>query len=261
MPDAPAALVLAAGFGTRLRPLTDLRPKALCPVGGVPLLDHALDRVAEVTAGGRVAVNVHHHRQQLEEHLAGRDVHVSVEEPEPLGTAGAVANLRDWLDGAPVLVVNADAWCDIPLARLVDGWDGRRVRILVLEQPGDLGAATFAGASLLPWPVIERLRVEPAGLYEVVWRSAMERGEVDLVAAEGTFVDCGTPERYLLANLLASDGENVVGAGAVVRGRLEQSVVWDGAQVDVGEHLVRSVRATGGVTVGPLDVSLPARRP
>src|SRR2546425_8932391 len=80
-----AAVVLAAGAGTRLRPLTWLRPKALCPVENVPLVDLAVGSARTVT--GAVAVNVHHGRAALESHLAGR-VHLSIEEPEALGTAG-----------------------------------------------------------------------------------------------------------------------------------------------------------------------------
>ena len=83
-----AAVVLAAGAGTRLRPLTWLRPKALCPVENVPLVDFAIGWARAVTSA--VAVNVHHGRQLMESHLSGR-VHLSVEEPEVLGTAGGVA--------------------------------------------------------------------------------------------------------------------------------------------------------------------------
>ena len=76
--DGVVGIVLAAGAGTRLRPLTLERPKALCPVGDVPLVDLAVDRVAPFV--GAVAVNVHHGRDQLEPHLFARgDVHVSVE--------------------------------------------------------------------------------------------------------------------------------------------------------------------------------------
>src|SRR5256885_11177075 len=99
MPEL-AAVVLAAGAGARLRPLTDLVPKALCPVNNVPLIDMALERVRSVSE--HVAVNVHYRRQQLERHLAGRGVHLSAEEPEALGTAGAIGNLRDWIDGRPL---------------------------------------------------------------------------------------------------------------------------------------------------------------
>src|ERR671916_1379534 len=121
MADSLAAVVLAAGAGTRLAPLTSVRPKALCPVGDRPLVDSALDRVEAVVGAGpdRVAVNAHAHHAQLETHVAGR-ASVSVEEPVALGTAGAVAHLRPWLDGRPALVVNADAWAPGDLGPLVE---------------------------------------------------------------------------------------------------------------------------------------------
>src|SRR5436305_3997812 len=95
-----AAVVRAAGAGTRLRPLTRLRPKALCPVDNVPLVDLAIGWARTVTSA--VAVNVHHGRAAMESHLAGR-VHLSVEETQALGTAGGVANLKDWIDGRSAL--------------------------------------------------------------------------------------------------------------------------------------------------------------
>ena len=86
--DEVVGVVLAAGAGTRLRPLTSERPKALCPVGDVPLVDLALGRLSPLV--GAVAVNVHHGRAAMEAHLADRpDVHLSLEEPVALGTAGA----------------------------------------------------------------------------------------------------------------------------------------------------------------------------
>src|SRR3546814_13342689 len=88
-----AGVVLAAGAGTRLRPLTLLRPKVLCPVGNVPLIDLALARLGSV---GSVAVNVHHGRAMLDAHL-DPGVHRSYEE-SLLGTAGALGQLRGWLD-------------------------------------------------------------------------------------------------------------------------------------------------------------------
>ena len=119
-----AAVVLAAGEGRRLRPLTTLRPKALCPVGNVPLLDGALDRVGRHS--DHLAVNAHHLAQQVRDHLSDRrDVRLSVEDPVALGTAGAIGNLRAWLGGRHVLVHNADAWMTDPLDTLLDGWSGR----------------------------------------------------------------------------------------------------------------------------------------
>ena len=74
--------MLAAGAGTRLRPLSRFRPKALCPVGNTPLADLSLARVARLTGDGpvHVAVNAHHHSEQIAEHVDGR-AHVSIEEP------------------------------------------------------------------------------------------------------------------------------------------------------------------------------------
>src|SRR5882724_6256160 len=121
MPDSIAGVVLAAGTGDRMRPLTRLRPKVLFPVGHELLVDHALRRFDGITTS--LAVNAHHHRDQVEAHLAGR-VHISVEEPVPLGTAGALGALRPWIDGRPCLVANGDTWCPDTLAALVEGWDG-----------------------------------------------------------------------------------------------------------------------------------------
>lgn len=240
-----AGVVLAAGAGTRLRPLTDERPKALCPVAGVPLVDLALDRLGTIT--DRVAVNLHHGRHRLADHLEGR-AHLSVERDRVLGTAGALGHLRDWIDGAPTVVVNADAWCPGGLEHLVAGWDGRRVRILV-PGGGRFGPRVPVAAALLPWYAVEPLVAEPTGLYEVCWAPADAVGALEVVAHPGPFVDCGTPAEYLRANLSASGGDPVIGVGAVVEGAVARSVVWDGAQVTAGERLAGAVRTTGGATV------------
>jgi NDP-sugar pyrophosphorylase family protein len=245
----PAAVVLAAGAGTRLRPLTWVRPKALCPVANVPLVDLVLDQVAGVTRS--VAVNVHHGRALLESHVAGRGVHLSVEEPEALGTAGALGQLRPWIDGRAALVANADAWREGGLGVLTEGWDGERVRLLVVDDParGDFGRWRYAGAALMPWSVVRELPAEPAGLYETSWASLAAEDRLDLVPLEGRFIDCGTVSDYLAANLAASGGASVVGEGAVVDGELTRSVVWPGGVVGRDEHLVDAVRVWDWMTV------------
>jgi N-acetyl-alpha-D-muramate 1-phosphate uridylyltransferase len=252
MGDSLAALVLGAGAGARLRPLTRLRPKVLCPVAGVALVDHALARVAAVigTDPVRVAVNAHHRAEELAEHLAGR-VHVSREPgEEALGTAGAVGALRGWLDGRGVLVVNGDTWSTVPLAPLLEGWDGERVRVLV---PGSGGAPLVPGApvagSLVPAADAARFPAEPLGLSNGLWWPAQEEGRLEVVDAAGALVSCDRPADYLRANLLASGGRSVVGEGAVVHGTLVRSVVWPGAVVHRGETLVDAIRADARVTV------------
>lgn len=246
MRDRPAAVVLAAGLGTRLRPLTDVIPKPLCPVANVALVDWTLERVAVVADD--IAVNVHAGRQQMEDHLAGRDVHLSFEDDEPLGTAGALARLRDWVDGRAVAVANADAWHCFDLRVLVEGWDGERPRLLVVEDPvrADFeGRWRYVGSSLLAWHHMAGLAPVPSGLYESVWAHT----ELDLVPVDGAFFDCGTPSDYLAANLCASGGASVVGAGAVVEGELVRSVVWPGGVVRAGERLVESIRVGTDLTV------------
>lgn len=245
---ALAAVILAAGAGRRLRPLTALRPKPLCPVGNVALVDHAIARARSL--GLPVAVNVHHGREQMETHLAGR-VHLSIEEPAVLGTAGAIGKLRDWIDGRDVLVLNADAWHADDLRGLLDGWDRRRVRLLTVADPGrgDFGAQRYTGAGLLPREVVATLQPIRSGLGELVFGPLHAAGHLDLVWSAAPFFDCGTVADYHAANMASSGGDNVVGEGAVVLGRIERTVVWPGATVAAGESLADAVRADGGLTV------------
>lgn len=265
------AVALAAGAGRRLAPLTATVPKPLCPVGGVPLIDLAIDRVRPVVR--EVAVNVHHGRASLERHLRERgDVHVSVEPDVALGTAGGVAALRDWIDGRPVVVVNGDGWSPDPMPDLTAGWDGSTVRVLVVDDDRLLDDSLVAGC-LLPWSVVAALPVLPSGLFETAWRDARERGRLEVVRSTGPFVDCGTPARYLDANLRAADlaggslvaadavvaegvriERSVIGRGTRIRADVVDSVVWDGQSVEVGEPLFRSI-LVGPSTIVPVDAA------
>jgi MurNAc alpha-1-phosphate uridylyltransferase len=241
-----AAVVLAAGAGKRLRPLTLIRPKPLCPVGDTTFLDLALDRVRPHVPGGAISVNAHHLAEQIAAHVGDR-VHLSVEAPEALGTAGAIGALRGWLDGRDVLIANGDVVLHPApaLAEFVSGWDRERPRLLVVEAGGERadfdGRWRFAGVSLLPAAMAASLPAEPSGLYEVLWR----RTPLDLVTTTAHYVDAADPSAYLRANLLLSGGESVIGSGATVDGHVERCVVWPGATVLAGERLVEMVRARG----------------
>jgi MurNAc alpha-1-phosphate uridylyltransferase len=256
MPETPppgpteldiCAVVLAAGEGARLRPLTRVLPKPLCPVAGAPLIDHAIERARSATAA--VAVNVHHAREAIEAHLDGR-VHVSVEEPEALGTAGALGRLRPWIDGRATLVLNGDTWCPGSLAALVADWDGTRVRLALAGQDDRLRLrpTSRVAAALMPWGEVAELPPVPAGLYEASWR-ALAADRIEVLRWDGPCLDCGTPARYLAANLAASGGASVIGPGVPVDGEVVRSVVWQGARVRAGERLVEAVRASDDVTV------------
>lgn len=248
-----AGVALAAGRGERMRPLTDVVPKVLMPLDGSTLLDLALGRLEPHAGTGpdHVAVNAHYLADQVVRHVGGR-AHVSVEQPQALGTAGALGLLRDWLDGRAVLLTNADVYQPEGLASLVDGWDGERCRLLVTPaEPGrridfrlpDGTGCRYVGSCLLPWAAVRGLEATPSGLYEVLWRDLDAERRLDLVRTDEVSIDCGTPGDYLAANLHASGGCDVVGAGAVVEGALERSVVWPGAYVGPDEHLVDTVRA------------------
>src|SRR5262245_62534079 len=149
-PTDVCAVVLAAGEGARLRPLTRLRPKVLCPVGDDTLVDLAIARACTaVGPDGAVAVNVAHRREEVEAHLAGA-VHSSVEEGEALGTAGALGLLRPWIDGRGVLVLNGDTWAPGDLSSVVAGWDRTRIRVLVSGEDRLTPESRIAG-SVMPW--------------------------------------------------------------------------------------------------------------
>lgn len=259
-----AAIVLAAGEGSRLRPLTLMRPKALCPVGNIPMLDRALALLDEVGLSGpdQVAVNACWLGDQIAEHVGDR-VHLSVEK-ELLGSAGSVGHLRDWVAGRPVLVMNADAYFsgDVELSALLDGWDGDRLRMLGQRHvgvAGEFGAYDFAGMSLLPAATAAALPPDHGDLVRLAWRPAEAEGTLDVISLHGLYLDCGTPRSYLHANLLevedtlvAADAtvtgtvsRSVVGAGAIVRGDVRDSVVWPGAEVGAHEQLSRVIRAPG----------------
>lgn len=117
MSDAPkTAMVLAAGLGTRMRPLTDDRPKALVEVGGQALIDHVLRRLGE-SGVERAVVNVHWFAERLESHLAARphgpEILISDERAELLETGGGLKKAAALLGSDPVFVANIDSvWTD-----------------------------------------------------------------------------------------------------------------------------------------------------
>lgn len=243
-------VALAAGSGNRLRPLTDELPKALCPVDGVPLVDLALQRLQSLGIAD-LAVNVHAFPDAVRAHLGDR-VFLSFEEPEALGTAGALGALKPWIDGRATVVTNADAYLSGSVGPVLAGWDGSSIRLGVVEDPSRpdfAGRWRYAGTCVLPWSDVVQLAAVPSGLYEVCWRAAEAAGRLELVPLSSPFVDCGTPADYLAANLIASGGVTVVGAGAVVEGIAERCVLWPGAKVGSDEHLVAAIRTASGLTV------------
>lgn len=208
-------MILAAGLGERMRPLTDTTPKPLLRAGGRALIDHQLERLA--AAGIReVVINVSWLAEQIENHVGdGSRYGVAVQysrESEPLETGGGVHQALPLLGGEPFLLVNADLWSDFPFERLLP----RRVaaaHLVLIDNPphhprGDFvltddggvvetGAGrrlTFAGISVLHPRLFDGCRPGKFPLKPLLL-GAMARGEVSGEHFDGHWMDIGTPER------------------------------------------------------------------
>src|SRR3569833_2358836 len=144
------AMVLAAGLGTRMRPLTDTKPKPLVPVAGKPLLDHVLDRLADAGVE-RAVVNVHYLAEQIIAHTKSRTtprVTISDERGLMLGTRGGVVKALSDLGAAPFFHINSDTiWIDgvrPNLSRLAAAFDAESMDALLLLAPTS-GSVGYAG--------------------------------------------------------------------------------------------------------------------
>jgi MurNAc alpha-1-phosphate uridylyltransferase len=157
-------MVLAAGLGTRMRPLTDTRPKPLVEVAGKALLDHMLDRLAD--AGVEIAVvNVHYLAEQIERHVVTRKtprIVISDERGQILGTGGGVVKALPQLGNAPFFHVNSDSiWIEgvTPnLTRLATAFDATTMDALLLLAPtaGSVGYAGRGDFTMAPGGALTR---------------------------------------------------------------------------------------------------------
>jgi MurNAc alpha-1-phosphate uridylyltransferase len=224
------AIVLAAGLGTRMRPYNGNIPKPLVQVAGKPLIDYALDRLAEAGVE-RAVVNVHYLADSLEKHLASRNkphIVISDERGALLGTGGGIAKALSQLGGAPFFLVNSDTlWLDgaVPnLTRLAGAFDPGAMDALLLLAPavGSIGYAgkgdyallsgghlrrridgeavpfVYAGASILS-PAL--FGGAPTGAFPLtlVFDRAAERGRLFGLPLEGVWMHVGTPEAVTAA--------------------------------------------------------------
>ena len=143
------AMVMAAGLGTRMLPLTKDRPKPLVQVAGQTLLDHVLDQL-RAAGVGRIVVNVHYLAGQVEAHLANHaadfDVRISDERALLRDTGGGLVQARDLIAGDPFYCINADNWWTDAggnaLLRLAESWDDARMDVLMLLVPTERAGNT-----------------------------------------------------------------------------------------------------------------------
>lgn len=213
-------MIFAAGRGTRMAPLTDTLPKPLIPVGGRPLLDHALDLADGIET---VVVNTHYLAPMVEHHLRGRAV-ITLHEPELLETGGGLRNALPLLGDGPVLTLNSDAIWQGPnvLGELVGAWDGTRMEALVSVVDRDRAVGhTRAGDFLLdidgratrgPGPVYtgaqivspDRLRNWPEHTFSmnVIWDQMIAEGTLYGLPYPGRWCDVGQPSSIPLAEAM-----------------------------------------------------------
>ena len=240
IPDT--AMVLAAGQGLRMRPLTLDRPKPLIPILGKPMLDHALDRLAEVGVA-RAVVNSHYLGGMIEAHLKDRTAPVILPSPEAvlLETGGGVKQALPLLGPAPIYTVNADIlWLDGPvpaLRRLATHWDPETMDALLLlmattksvgyDGRGDyhmdpLGRLTrrgelelapfvFAGVQIVKPALFAADTPDGAFSTNLIWDRAQAAGRLFGLAHDGLWFHIGTPEGLKEAqDLLAIGGTRAV---------------------------------------------------
>ncbi len=219
-----AAMVLAAGLGLRMRPLTLERPKPLIPILGKPMLDHALDRLAEAGVESAV-VNTHYKGEMIAAHLKSRARPAITLSPEErlLETGGGVRKALPLLGTDPVFVVNADIlWLDGPspaLRRLAHHWDPETMDALLLvmattkavgyEGRGDyhmdplgrlarraeteIAPFVFAGVQIVKPALFRDLPDGPVSTNRL-WDRAQEAGRLHGLAHDGLWFHLGTPE-------------------------------------------------------------------
>jgi MurNAc alpha-1-phosphate uridylyltransferase len=232
------AMVLAAGLGKRMRPLTATRPKPLVEVAGKPLLDHVFDRLR---AAGikRAVVNVHYLADALEAHIKRKvqDIEVTVSDERALllETGGGLVKALPLIGDDPFLVVNSDnLWVDGPvdaIRLLASRWNDETMDALLLmvplaranchngrgdfhmdpvgrlsrRKPGRVAPFVYTGVQLVSRRLFEGA---PEGSFStnILWNKAIEAGRCFGVAHQGLWFDVGTPGAIAKTEALLADG-------------------------------------------------------
>jgi len=236
--DVPrTAMIMAAGLGKRMRPLTASRPKPLIEVAGKALLDHVLDRL-RASGVQKVVVNVHYLADAVEAHMESRphglDYAISDERDLLLETGGGLVRARDLIDSDPFLAVNSDNyWVDGPadtLKLLASHWDGDKMDALLLLVPlaraqnhrgmgdfhmdregrvrrrekGHVAPFVFTGIQMMSKRL---LRDAPDGPFStnILWDRAIDEGRCFGAVHQGLWFDVGTPKSIKLTESALED--------------------------------------------------------
>ena len=215
------AMLLAAGYGTRLKPLTDHTPKPLVPVAGRPMIEYALDKLRDYGIG-EIVINVSYLKEQLQTYLAGfKNLRVTIsEEAEPLETGGGLKKAAPFLGTEPVFVINSDIlWSDdgdTALNRLTQAWDDAKMDFLLLAQSKSRAIGHDKGEdhlfikpeNTLRWSAADApyiisgigifhprvLRDAPDGKFSVkiLWRRALAQNRLFCLPHHGRWFQTGT---------------------------------------------------------------------
>jgi len=225
MTGPTTAMVLAAGLGTRMRPLTDDRPKALGEVGGRPLIDHMLDRLAAAGVE-RAVVNLHAFADRLERHLQARpgqpQLTFSDERPAPLETGGGLKRAIPLLGPGPVWVANVDSiWLEhgvSAMSAVAAAWDAATMDVCLMlaptatslgfhdtgdvfldrdggvrfKRPAERAPFVYVGVHIADPRIVAGEPDEPFSLLPI-WRRLANRGRVYGVAPPGEWMHVGDP--------------------------------------------------------------------
>jgi NDP-sugar pyrophosphorylase family protein len=258
--DPVQAMVLAAGFGTRLRPLTSDRAKPAVPFLGRPLVRRLVEQLA-AQGFERIVVNLHHQPGSVRAALTGLPVRYS-EESTILGTAGGIglAVAAGMLSARqPLLVVNGKLFTDVAFDRLLQEHrsaaaatmlllhnrnreafrevfvDGNRIRGFGTgRQPEGANPLAFTGIQVLGPDILRTLTPSESDTVRDVFPSWIDRGRIDAAITERRWWEFSTPERYLGLHLRAW-------AEGLAPTPAHQSVVWDGAHIDPSTQLHRCI--------------------
>jgi NDP-sugar pyrophosphorylase family protein len=270
-------MLLAAGRGERMEPLSSFVAKPALEVLGSPLLASALDNLRRAGCA-TIAVNLHRHPEQVAAAAreAGRGKVCFSWEPELLGGAGGVAAARDLLGHDAVLVGNADTWGELDLTPMVSALDDAgailgllphpdpgRWSSVVLDDDGCVGEILppgsrsprerylFTGFQLLGSEVVEALPAPPCGM-TTVWDALRRDGRLRGAVVKGEWREAGTPGAYreLVVGLLAG-GTWVHADARVARGaRIERSAIGAGCTVASGATIIGCVATSGAAVDG-----------
>jgi NDP-sugar pyrophosphorylase family protein len=288
------AMLLTAGLGTRLRPLTYFAPKPLFPIANKPLIGYLVENLLK---GGfsEIIVNLHYLPDAIEEFLSETydcTFHFSLEH-EILGTGGGVKHVRALLEGEDEFILENGDTLQFPDfgALLRARRDAGALSALALRHPpaGDSYTAVwtsagritgfgsgvgeplmYSGVQAVSRAIFNRMPDRDAfSIVDHVYRTAAP-GELAAVVDDGAWFDIGTPQRYLAANAgIRGNGivadptarisgtveRSVVGPSSVVEGEVRDSVVWDGCSIGPGVRLDHCIVGSGVELRGTIELS------